>query len=142
MSEKPILINKKINDLEIKMLRKNQDCYIKIEPITQKSNPKILIIMINGEKHQFDIYDKNGRESHKIYLKGNMVTPCFYILDDEIYFKILCNNNDIIVTKKSKEYNNKFNLSEIYNCISTKISCWAVNIYMTSRTEKPPFCDM
>ena len=62
MSEKPILINKKINDLEIKMLRKNQDCYIKIEPITQKSNPKILIIIINGEKHQFDIYDKNGRE--------------------------------------------------------------------------------
>ena len=118
------------------MLRKNEDCYIKIVPTTQKSNPKKIFIMINGEEHQFDIYDQNGRESHKIFLKGNQIKPCFYLIDDKNYFKILCNFNEIIVTKKSKGYNKNC------NCISKKISCWGVDIYTTSRKEKSPFCDM
>jgi len=142
MSETHIFLNKKINDTEIKMLRKNEDCYIKIVPTTQKSNPKKLFIMINGEEHQFDIYDQNGRESHKIYLKGNQIEPCFYLIDDKNNFKILCKINEIIVIKKLKESNRKFKFNKNCNCISTKISCWGVDIYMTSRKEKSPFCDM
>ncbi|MCJ2513849.1 MAG: hypothetical protein LN408_05365, partial [Candidatus Thermoplasmatota archaeon] len=44
---KNIFVNKKINDIEVKMLRENEKCFIKIVPIIQKSTPKKLFIIIN-----------------------------------------------------------------------------------------------
>jgi len=136
-----IFVNKKINDIEIKMLRERENCYIKIIPVTQKSSPKKLFITINGEGHQWDIYDQNGRDSHKIYLKGQQIEPCFYLVDGNICYKILCNINDINI-KKFSEGKTIFYHKDICNCISSEVTCWGVNIYMTSRAEKSPFCYM
>ena len=142
MSEKRFYFNKKIQNIEIKMLRKKHDFYIKIIPIIQKSKPMFFFIIIDGENYKFDIYDEKGRESHKIYLKANNVNPCFYLILDDIYYKILCKNNDIIITRKLRELSTNFNLNDIINFDSNNISCWAINIYMTSRKEKPPYCYM
>ena len=137
---KNIFVNKKINDIEVKMLRENEKCFIKIVPIIQKSTPKKLFIIINGDEHQWDIYDQNGRGSHKIYLKGHEIKPCFYLLDGDEHFRILCNIDKINVYKNSEKHNINLFLKD--NCISSKVSCWAVAIYTTSRKEKLPFCDM
>ena len=40
MSEKQIFFKKTIQDIEIKMLRIKDDCYIKIIPTSHKSNTK------------------------------------------------------------------------------------------------------
>jgi hypothetical protein len=139
MSETNIFINKKINDIEIKMLRENEKCFIKIEPIKKKSNPKKIIIIINGEEHQWDVYDKNGRESHKIYLKGKQITPFFYLKDHNERYLIICNIDDINLLKISEEHNIRNFLRNKYNNISHNASCWAISIYKTSRKEKYPF---
>ena len=139
MTEKQFFFKKSIQDIEIKMLRIKNDCYIKIIPSHQISNAKKIIININGEKYQFDIYDKNGRESLRIYLKGKKIEPSFYLLDNKVNYNILCLENGINIKKIPREEINKEKFS---NCISRDISCWAVNIYMTSRKEKPPFCNM
>ena len=139
---KNISVDKKIHDIEIKMLRENENCFIKIVPIIQKSTQKKLFIMINCNDHQWDIYDQNGRDSHKIYLKGHKIKPCFYLLDGDESFRILCNIDKINIYKNSGEHNIQFFLKDNCNCISSKVSCWAVAIYMTSRKEKSPFCYM
>jgi hypothetical protein len=142
MTLKNIFINKKINDIQINMLREKEKCYIKIIPLTQKSSPKKLFITINGEKYNWEIYDKNGKDSHRIYLKGQQIEPCFYMIDSKNLYKIFCKKNDIDIKKLSKENKNKIFEKDINNCISSDITCWGVNIYMTSRKEKSPFCFM
>jgi len=142
MSEKRFYFNKKIQNVEIKMLRIKHDFYIKIIPIIQKSDPMLFLIVIDGENYKFEIYDENGRESHKIYLKGNNIFPCFYLILDDVYFEILCKNTDIIISRKFREFGNNFNLNDIINLDSTNVSCWAINVCMTSRKEKNPYCDM
>ena len=142
MTEKQFFFKKNIQDIEIKMLRIKNDCYIKIIPSCQKSDAKKIIIMINGEKRQFDIYDENGRESLRIYLKGKKIEPNFYLLDNKVNYKILCLKNGIDIKKIPLAEINKDKLIKFSNCISRDISCWAVNIYMTSRKEKQPFCNM
>lgn len=142
MSEKGFYFNKKIQNIEIRMLRKKHDFYIKIIPIIQKSEPMVFFIIIDGENYKFNIYDEKGIESHKIYLKGNNVDPCFYLILDDVYYKILCKNDDIIISRRFRELNNNLNLNDIINFDSSNISCWAINIYITSRKEKSPYCDM
>jgi hypothetical protein len=142
MTFKNIFIKKNINDIQIKMLREKEKCYIKIIPITQKSSPKKLFITINSEKYQWDIFDKNGIGLHKIYLKGKKIEPCFYMIDDKNLIKIFCKKNDINIKKLSEEYKNKIINNDGNNCISSDVDCWGVNIYMTSRAEKSPFCYM
>jgi hypothetical protein len=137
-----IFVDKKINDIQIKMLREKEKCYIKIIPLNQKSTQKKIIIKINGEKHQWDIYDKNGRESHKIYLKGQKIEPCFYLINTTNSYRIVCNKKDINIKKLSKENKNKVLQKNIFDCISQDVECWGVKIYMTSRAEKSPFCYM
>jgi hypothetical protein len=139
MSEEYIFSNKKIENFEIKMLRENQVCYIKIIPINKKSIPTNFLIKINGDNYNFDIFDKNGRELYKIYLKGKKIIPHFYLINGRFIYEIICDNDRIISLKK---HNDKSNFNNIINNISENISCWAVNIYKTSRKEKKPFCDM
>ena len=79
MSEKQIFFKKNIQDIEIKMLRIKNDCYIKIIPISHKSNTKKLFIMINGEAHQFDIYDNNGRASDWSFLYSRKIAILHHI---------------------------------------------------------------
>jgi hypothetical protein len=139
---KNIFINKKINDIEIKMLRENEKCFIKIEPIKHKSTHKKIFIIINGEEHQWDLYDEDGKESQKIYLKGEQIKPCFYIKNCDEKYLIICKINDIDILKISEKNNIKEFLKNKYNCISQKVSCWAISIYITSRKEKYPFNNM
>lgn len=137
-----IFVTKKIKDIEIKMLREKEKCYIKIIPIVQKSSPKRVYITINDEEHQWDIYDQKGRDAHKIYLKGQQIEPCFYLIDGNNCYKIHCKINEINIKKLSEENKIKFSNKDVFNCISSDINCWGVNIYMTSRVEKPPFSFM
>jgi hypothetical protein len=142
MTSKNIFIKKNINDIQIKMLREKEKCYIKIIPTTQKSSPKKLFITINGEKHQWEIFDENGRGSHRVYLKGKKIQPRFYMIDDNNIIKIFCKKNDININKLSEELKNTIPDNYGNNCISSDVYCWGVNIYKTSRAEKSPFCFM
>lgn len=140
--DKNIFIEKKIDDIEIKMLRENEKCYIKIIPIAQKSIKKQIYIMLNNEKHQWYIYDEEGNYSHKIYLKGKKIEPCFYLLDDKNKYHIKCKYDKIILVKMINNHNINNFLKKNCNCISTDISCWAISLYNTSRIEKKPFSIM
>ncbi len=131
---------KKINDIEIKILRENEECYIKIVPVNHKSTPKKIFICINNENYNWDIYDQNGRDMHKIYLKGKEIEPCFYLIDQKETYEIICKLNKIIVNKISN--NNGFHVEYKNNCISSKVTFWGVNTYRTSRKEKSPFIYM
>ena len=131
-----------INDIEFKMIRKEQNCWIKAEPINKISTPSSLHIILNGEDHHWDIYDNNGKEAHKVYFKGYRSTPSFYLKSGENYYKIDCNVNDLHVLPISETHNLDTYLKDHCFCISSQASCWAVAIYNTSEPEKPPFNEM
>ena len=67
ITEFTIFDKKKFNDIEIKMLRENEKCYIKINPIFQKSIYKKISIMLNGEEHHWNLYNQDGKISNIIY---------------------------------------------------------------------------
>lgn len=72
--------NTKIDNIEFKMIRKEDNCWIKVVPIKRKSTSSSLHIIINGKEYNFDIYDKNGIEAHRIYFKGYKILPSFYLI--------------------------------------------------------------
>lgn len=133
---------KRIKDVEFIMLRDDSKCWIKIIPTLQKSAHTIIHFMLNDEQYTWDIYDKNGRNSHKIYFKGLDIEPCFYIKIEVEEYKIHFYNKDIEIKKILKKENIIDYLIKNCNCISSNVSIWAVAIYMTSRKEKIPFCYM
>jgi hypothetical protein len=132
----------KINDIEFKMLRKNDNCWIKIEPIKRESIPSSLHIILNGEDYHLDIYDRSGKESHKIYFKGCKSMPCFYLKSGENCYRIDCTDDKIHVNPITETHSMENYLKNNCNCISSESTCWATAIYYTSRPEKPPFNEM
>ena len=134
--------NVKINDIEFKILRKKDDCWIKIEPIKRESLPSNLHIILNGEKHHWDIYDTSGREAHKIYFKGNKCIPSFYLRSGEKCYRVDCANDKIHVCPINETHTMDDYMNENCNCISSEAYCWATAIYYTSRPEKSPFNEM
>ena len=142
MTEKYTKFNTTINDIEFKMIRKDDNCWIKAVPLIQKSAPSSLHIILNGEEHHWDIYNKSERDTHKVYFKGYKSTPSFYLNSGENCFRIDCNYDDIKVLPISKTHTMNTYLKEYCYCISSQASCWAVAIYSTSMGEKPPFSEM
>ena len=57
MAEKYTMFNTTINDIEFKMIRKKDNCWIKAEPINRVATPSSLYIILNGESHHWDVYD-------------------------------------------------------------------------------------
>ena len=62
--------NKIVDKIEFKMLRKNDNCWIKAEPISRVSSPSSLFIILNDEKHHWDIFDEKGNETYKVYFSN------------------------------------------------------------------------
>jgi len=134
--------NKIIKNIEFRMIRENEKCWIKVVPLKRKSIPSSLHIILNDEYHYWDIYDKEGRENHKIYFKGERSYPSFYLKCGENCYKIICDKlgiNSIPITEEHKL--DKF-LKENCFCNSPQASCWAKSVYFTSRPDKSPFDEM
>ena len=134
--------NTTINDIEFKMIRKDDNCWIKAEPIHRESTPSSLHIILNGEDHHWDVYDENGRESQKVYFKGYKSTPSFYLKSGENRFRVDCDADDIKVLPITETHKMDTYLEDNCYCVSSQASCWAVALYYTSRPEKPPFDEM
>jgi len=136
------MFNKIVKDIEFKMIRNEDNCWIKVEPIKRKSTLTSLYIILNSIEHNFDIYDKNGVEAHKIYFKGYKITPSFYLTFGEKSFKIDCALDDIKIIPIIKTHEMKNYIEKNCSFASLDASCWAVAVYYTSRPEKPPFDEM
>jgi hypothetical protein len=133
------IFNKIINDIEFKMMRKEEYCWIKIEPFNRTSIPSSIHIILNGEDHHWDIYDKNGEETNKVYFKGFNSTPSFYLKSGKKFYRFDCNLDNIKVLPITESHKMEDYLKDNCNCISPQASCWAVNIHYTSRPDKYPF---
>ena len=142
MIEKHIRVHNTINDIKLSMIRKGDNCWIKIVPINRQSTPSSLHIILNGEDHHWDIYDENRIESHKVYFEGYKSTPSFYLKSGEDRFRIDFDIDKIIVLQITENHRMDTYLETKCHCISSKASCWAVSLYYTSRPEKTPFNEM
>lgn len=124
------------------MIRKNNHCWIKAVPINRASTPSSLHLILNGEEHHWDIYDKSGREVHEVYFEGYKSMPSFYLKSGENCFRIDCSHNDIkkIPINETHKFDNY--MKDNCSCVSSQASCWAVAVYYTKRRDKPPFDEM
>ena len=134
--------NTTINNIDFKMVRKNDKCWIKIEPINQVSNPSSLHIILNGEHHHWDVYDESGREVHNIYFKGYKIVPSFYLKSGENCFRIEFGYNKIHILPITEIHEVSAYVEEKCCFISPQSSCWATAIYYTKRPDEPPFDEM
>ena len=142
MTQEYSKFNTTINDIELKILRKDDDCWIKVVPITQHSAPSSLHIILNGEEHHWDIYDKFERDTHKVYFKGHKSTPSFYLKSGEDCFRVDCNYDTIKVISVTENHKMDSYLKDYCSCNSLQASVWAIALYTTSDGEKPPFSEM
>lgn len=133
------MLNKIVNNVEFKMLRKGKECWIKIVPSFRSSNPTSIYIILNGEKYNLDIYDKNGNETHNVFFKGINITPSFYIKSEGNCFRVDCKNNDIKIIRANEEYNIEDYLKNNCSYNSPQTVLWAVNVFYTKTPDKPPF---
>jgi len=136
------ILNKVLNDIEFKILINNKNCWIKIIPCKRKSKPSSLHIIINNEQYNFNIYDKDGIESDKIYFKGSEITPSFYLKYQEQSFRIDFKTDKINILPINESHVMEMYIKNYCSFISPQSSCWAVTKYYTSIPEKPPFNDM
>lgn len=128
-----------INHIEFKMLRKGDDCWMKVVPTSQESTPSSLHIILNGEEHHWDIYDKSGRDKHKVYFKGYKSCPSFYLKSGQNCFRIDCDYDDIKLIPVTEMHKMDTYIKENCSCNSSQASCWAIAIYHTREPDKPPF---
>jgi len=132
----------KINDIEFRMIRKDEKCWIKIVPLIQESNPSSIHLILNNEFYNWDIYDKNGREAHEIFFEGSNSTPCFYLKSGKKCYRIDCKYDCISIFPITKIHKHEIYIRKYCNCTSPQASCWAKAIYFTSRPDKSPFDEM
>jgi hypothetical protein len=142
MTKEQTWFNKIIKDIEFRMIRKNDKCWIKVDPLKRKSIPSSLYIILNDEYHHWDIYDKDGKETHKIYFKGERICPSFYLKCGKNCYKINCDNRGIKSIPITEDHTLSKFLKENCYCNSPQASCWAKSVYFTSRPDKPPFDEM
>ena len=141
MIEEPIRFKGIINNIEFKMMRKGDKCWIKVVPLIRESTPSSLYILLNNEYYHWDIYDKNGREAHEIYFEGTECIPCFYLKSGENCYQIDCDNNIKVIPITEDHIQDSY-IKEKCCCNSPQASCWAKAVYYTSRHDKPPFNEM
>ena len=139
MTAEHTIFNTIINDIEFKMMRKEEYCWIKVEPFNRTSAPSSIHFILNGEDHHWDIYDKNGKEANKVYFKGFKSAPSFYLKSGENFYRVDCNFDNIKVLPITKSHKMEDYIKNKCDCISSQASCWAVDIYYTSRPDKHPF---
>lgn len=130
------------SNIEFKMIRENEKCFIKIEPIVRVSKPSTLYISLKNDIHSWEIYDKNGTESNIIYFKGSNCKPSFFLKTEENLFEILFDRKKINVESMLKKQNTENYIKKNGNCNSEDASCWATAIFYSKRPDKPPFDEM
>ena len=142
MDEEYYWFNDIIENIEFNMIRKNDKCWIKVVPLKRKSTPSSIHIILNDEHHHWDVYDKDGKENHKIYFKGEMSYPSFYLKSGKKCFRIKCHKDGFKVIKINENHIFDDYLKENCYCNSPQTSCWAKSVYFTSRPDKTPFDKM
>ena len=142
MTEKLTRFNTIINNIEFKMIRKDDNCWIKVVPLIRVSIPSSLHLILNDEYHHWDVYDENGIEAHEIYFEGFESTPSFYLKSGDNCYRIDCGNDDIKVIPITESHTPERYIKEKCYCNSSRASCWAKAVYYTSRPDKPPFDEM
>jgi hypothetical protein len=142
MTEELKRFDKRIKDIEFRMIRENEKCWIKVVPLKRKSIHSSLHIILNDEYHHWDIYDKDGKEAHEIYFKGETVCPSFYLKYGKNFYKINFNKSGIKSTSTIESHSLDKFLKENCYCNSPQASCWAKSVYFTSRPDKTPFDEM
>lgn len=142
MNEQYTWFNTIIKNIEFNMMRNDDKCWIKVVPLKRKSIPSSLHIILNDEYHHWDIYDQEGKETHKIYFKGEKSCPNFYLKCGEKCYRIDCNNDGIKVIPITEDHKLDNYLKEKCYCNSSQAFCWAKSVYYTSRPDKPPFDEM
>jgi len=142
MTEEYNWYNSIIKNIEFNMILMEDKCWIKVVPLKRKSIPSSLHIILNDEYHQWDIYDKDGKENHRIYFKGENSCPSFYLKSGENRYKIDCDKEGIKVIPITEAHTLDNYLRKNCFCNSSKSSCWAKSVYFTSRPDKPPFDKM
>lgn len=130
---------KTIDDIDFKMLRKGDKCWIKVVPRIQESTPSTIYLKLNGVIHQWDIYNGIGRDVHKVYFKGDKCVPIFYLKLGDTYYRIDCGYENIKTTRIHENGKNELIVKKEIICNLSQTSCWAISIYSTSEPEKPPF---
>jgi hypothetical protein len=130
---------KTINDIDFKMLRKDNWCWIKVEPIKQISSLSSLHFILNGEEHHWDLYDKENKATHMIYFKGSNCNPCFYLKTKDKSFRINFDYKEIKVYPITDSHTLDDYLKDNCSCNCVDASCWVKSLYYTSRPDKPPF---
>ena len=95
--------------------------------------------MLNGEEYHWDVYNKSGEESHKIYFKGYNTSPCFYLKSGKNRYRIYCDNDDIKMFPITEAHWIDEYLKDYCSCKSSTASCWAIALGYTSRPENYPF---
>ena len=118
-------MNKIFNEIEFKIITKDNSCWIKITPIKRKSEPSILHINLNNELYSFNIYDKNGMESDKIYFKGSEITPSFYLKSKKQSFRVDFKTDKIDIVQINENHVIDVYIKNFCSFISPHSSCWA-----------------
>jgi len=142
MNNNPTLFNTIIDNIEFKMIRKDNKCWIKAVPIDRISKPSSIHFILDNEYYYWDIYDENGREAHEIYYEGYKSDPSFYLKSGKNCYKIDFKCDGIKVLKIKKNHKQDVYIKENCNCKSSQSNCWAKAVYYTSRPDKPPFDEM
>lgn len=142
MSEEYTWFNTIIKDIEFIMIRKDEKYWIKAVPLKRKSDPSSLHVIVNDEYHNWDIYDKEGKETYKIYFKGKNISPSFYLKSGVNCYQIKCDKDGIKVIQISENHSLDNYVKEKCYYNSSQVSCWAKSVYYTSRPDKPPFDKM
>ena len=142
MDEKRKRFSETVNDIEFRMIREGGKSWIKIVPLIQLSKSSILHLILNDEHHNWEIYDKDGRESHEVYFEGSKTNPNFYLQSKEDCFKISFDANGIKVNPINEDHTLDKYLKKYCSCNSSDATCWAKAVYYTSRPDKPPFNEM
>jgi len=110
--------------------------------LKRKSKPSSLHIILNNEQYNFNIYDKEGEESDKIYFKGSKIAPNFYLKTDDQSFRVDFRTDKINIIQINESHVMEAYIKNFCSFISPQSSCWAISKYYTSRPEKPPFNEM
>ena len=134
--------NKTKNEIDFKMLRKNDACFIKIKPTIRLSTHSSIHIILNDEEYCWDIYDQSGREAHIIYFKGYKIKPCFYLKSKTASYAVKFDNNKIQINQITENLTMDDYIKKYCSFESQKVSCWANAIYYSKRPDKPPFDNM
>ncbi len=108
----------------------------------RKSKPTSLHINLNNEQYDFNLYDKDGVESDKIYFKGIKITPSFYLISKEKRFRVDFKNNKINIIPINEIHQTENYIKNNCSFISHQSICWAISKFYTSKPEKPPFNQM